>query len=505
MAPMYILATQISPMRTTCALKLRCIRTYEVRERRSSEVVKCRECVFHDIEGNVLHAHIPREHVVKFQNQFVEGKVYCLKNFLVVTNFYTYKTSNNKFMVKFNYSTIVKQYKNINFPRHMFRLKSFKDLKAADQVDEKELIDFIGRIVEIYSPIEKVIAGRPSRLIDFLIEDANGDEMKCTVWDDHVDKVDSWVKSCYNTGDTKISSSYDATQIFINEDIPEIHEFRERICGEKTPLRSICSMTSLSAANTLDTFNSGSMIMSTITDVYDKKQYGDYWVVAKIVGIEGGLDWCYNSCKTQGCSKKLTLNTKGFYDCYKCNRTWAEGTLRYRIKVRVVDRNGNAPFLIWDRECRELIGMSAADLRDKYPQENQLLPNEILSLCSMTLIWKIAVRKEQFDNLHNAFGVMKIINDTKLIDSYCPELLDNFDNDPTSKLESNDCFESDEEFLSEGEAESPLAINATVKDVVDLDSGVVKRSLLDEFSSTKNTAKKMLLEVKLEKTIEDTI
>lgn len=88
----------------------------------------------------MLHAHIPREHVVKFQNQFVEGKVYCLKNFLVVTNFYTYKTSNNKFMVKFNYSTIVKQYKNINFPRHMFRLKSFKDLKAADQVDEKELI-----------------------------------------------------------------------------------------------------------------------------------------------------------------------------------------------------------------------------------------------------------------------------------------------------------------------------------------------------------------------------
>ncbi|XP_031099674.1 uncharacterized protein LOC116003874 [Ipomoea triloba] len=423
MAPMYILATQISPMRTTCALKLRCIRTYEVRERRSSEVVKCRECVFHDIEGNVLHAHIPREHVVKFQNQFVEGKV------------------------------------------HMFRLKSFKDLKAADQVDEKELIDVIGRVVEIYSPIEKVIGGRPSRLIDFLIEDANGDEMKCTVWDDHVDKVDSCL--FLKAGETKISSSYDATQIFINEDIPEIHEFRERICGEKTPLRSICSMTSLSTANTLDTFNISSMIMSTITDVYDKKQ--------------------------------------GLYDYYKCNRTWAEGTLRYRIKVRVVDMNGNAPFLIWDRECRELIGMSTADLRDKYPQDNQLLPNEILSLCSMTLIWKIDVRKEQFDNLHNAFAVMKIINDTKLIDSYCPELLDNFDNDPTSKLESNDCFESDEEFLSKGEAESPLAINATGKDVVDLDSGVVKRCLLDEFSSTKNTAKKMLLEVKLEKTTEDTV
>ncbi|XP_031115836.1 replication factor A protein 1-like [Ipomoea triloba] len=418
MPPMYVLATDISPMRTTCALKVRCIRTYEVKERRSTEVVKCRECVFHDSEGNVLHAHIPREHVVKFQNQFVE--------------------------------------------------------------------DVIGRIVEIYSPIEKIVGGRPSRLIDFLIEDESGDEMKCTVWDDHVDKVDSWVKSGYNAGETKLSSSYDATQLFINEPIPEIIEFRDRICGEKTPMRSICSISSMSAANTFDTFNTGSMIMTTISEVYEKKQYSDYWVVAKIVGIEGALDWCYNSCKTQGCSKKLTLNTKGLYDCYKCNKTWAEGILRYRIKVRVVDRNGNAPFLLWDRECKELIGMSAVELRDKYPQDNQLLPNEILSLCSMALIWKIAV-----------------INDPKLVDSYCPELLESFDNDPTSKLQSNDCFESDEEFLFEGEAESPLAITGNAKDLEVLDSGAVKRCLLDQFSSTKTSSKKLLLEVKLEKTTDD--
>ncbi|XP_031104573.1 replication protein A 70 kDa DNA-binding subunit A-like [Ipomoea triloba] len=354
------------------------------------------------------------------------------------------------------------------------------------------LLDVIGRIVEIYSPIERIVGGRPSRLIDFLIEDESGDEMKCTVWDDHVDKVDS--------------CSYDATQLFINEDIPEILEFRDRICGEKTPMRSICFISSMSSAtNTFDTFNIGSMIMTTIAEVYDKKQYNDYWVVAKIVGIENGLDWYYNSCKTSGCSKKLTLNTNGCYDCYKCNKTWGEGMLRYRLKVRVVDRNGNAPFLLWDRECKELIGMSAVELRDKYPQDNQLLPNEILSLRSMTLIWKIAVRKEQFDNLHNAFAVMKAINDTKLVDSYCPELLESFDNDPTSKLQSNDCFELDEEFISEGEAESPLAITGNATDVEDLDSGAVKRCLLDEFSSSKTSTKKMLLQVKLEKTTEDVV
>ncbi|XP_019155194.1 PREDICTED: replication protein A 70 kDa DNA-binding subunit A-like [Ipomoea nil] len=201
----------------------------------------------------------------------------------------------------------------------------------------------------------------------------SGEEMKCTVWDDHVDKVDSWykksatdpviiliqfrrVKTCVNTGETKISSSYDATQLFINEDIPEIIDFRESMGGKKTPMRSICSNTSLSPANTFDTFNRESMIMSTISDVYEKRPFGDYWVVAKIVGIESGLDWCYKTCKTRGCNKNLSLNSKGFYDCYKCKRTWGEGILRYRIKVRVVDRGGYAPFLLWDKECKELIG-----------------------------------------------------------------------------------------------------------------------------------------------------
>nr|GMC71360.1 replication protein A 70 kDa DNA-binding subunit A-like [Ipomoea batatas]GMC75067.1 replication protein A 70 kDa DNA-binding subunit A-like [Ipomoea batatas] len=44
---------------------------------------------------------------------------------------------------------------------------------------------------------------------------------------------------------------------------------------------------SLSQANSLDTFSSGSMVINTISEVYALRQLGiGYWVVAKIVELE---------------------------------------------------------------------------------------------------------------------------------------------------------------------------------------------------------------------------
>nr|GMC53725.1 replication protein A 70 kDa DNA-binding subunit B-like [Ipomoea batatas] len=36
---------------------------------------------------------------------------------------------------------------------------------------------------------------------------------------------------------------------------------------------------------------------------------------------------------------------------------------RYKVIVRVADESGDAPILIWDRECAELVGVSTGDLR----------------------------------------------------------------------------------------------------------------------------------------------
>lgn len=63
-----------------------------------------------------------------------------MKGFLAITTFYTYKTCDRELMIKFSESTEVREYKHINFPRTMFRLKPFSELKDPEKFDDKILI-----------------------------------------------------------------------------------------------------------------------------------------------------------------------------------------------------------------------------------------------------------------------------------------------------------------------------------------------------------------------------
>lgn len=75
--------------------------------------------------------------------------------------------------------------------------------------------------------------------------------------------------------------------------------------------------------------------------------------------------------------------------------------------------------------------------------------------------FRVAERKEQFYNLHNAFAVMKIKNDQKLKENHSPELLESWDKGLSSKLEhveDEDVF--DEDFVSSDEAESSVGVVA---------------------------------------------
>nr|GMD78561.1 replication factor A protein 1-like [Ipomoea batatas] len=68
-------------------------------------------------------------------------------------------------------------------------------------------------------------------------------------------------------------------------------------------------------------------------------------------------------------------------------------------------------------------------------EDKKGIPKEVHDLFGLNLIFRIAVRKEQFQNLHNAFQVMRIINDVDLIEKHVPELMQGRDKDHSSKLE----------------------------------------------------------------------
>ncbi|XP_031101962.1 replication factor A protein 1-like [Ipomoea triloba] len=483
------------------AVKVRVVRSYTVMERRGSSEIKSKELVLHDEEATVIHACIPKDVLPKFPESFIEGNVYCFKNFYVVANWHTYKTSMHEFMLQFNHETIMKESRSDNFPYHMFRPRPFHTLKGNPSLDVKELIDLIGRIVEIRAPQEKTISGQNTVLIDFVLEDAMGSRLNCTFWDEHVAKLEPLYRSASKDpvvvliqfcriklgardGDVKISSSYDVTKLLIDVDCPEIQNFKESLVdiGEQTPMRSIGSMTSFSFTNSIEESTSRTMQMTTISKIYGNEMHGEFWVAAKINGIEKSNDWCYTSCRKPGCNKKLKLS-EGVLKCFKCNMTWEGGVLRYKIRLRVVDLKGTASFLLWDRDCMELIGTSATELY----QRNKNTPGplkEIKALIGRIMLFRVSANTDQFINRSYAFPVLKINTESKFVQQYCKELLEAHDKELNSTVQlSND----DEEFLQgfdSDEAESPIQMLPPMKNAETSD-GPVKRSLMDQFSSTK--------------------
>nr|GMD74986.1 replication protein A 70 kDa DNA-binding subunit B-like [Ipomoea batatas] len=133
-------------------------------------------------------------------------------------------------MIKFKHDTAVKEYKRMKFPKIMFRFKSFEYV--------------IGRIVEVYSPMEKVIGGKQTRLMDFVLEDVSKRQIHCTLWDEHVDQLIPYYNSTVvdpviliiqlcrakfmDNGEVHICSSFDATQLFFTHTSKEFVNFKNR-------------------------------------------------------------------------------------------------------------------------------------------------------------------------------------------------------------------------------------------------------------------------------------
>ncbi|RZC19686.1 hypothetical protein D0Y65_006495, partial [Glycine soja] len=68
--------------------------------------------------------------------------------------------------------------------------------------------------------------------------------------------------------------------------------------------------------------------------------------------------WCYPACVQ--CHRKTDIQT-GPFTC-GCGKDNDQPVLRYRVEVMVTQNNESSKFLLWDRECVELIGETADDV-----------------------------------------------------------------------------------------------------------------------------------------------
>ncbi|CAH9104002.1 unnamed protein product, partial [Cuscuta epithymum] len=105
--------------------------------------------------------------------------------------------------------------------------------------------------------------------------------------------------------------------------------------------------------------------------------------------------------------------------------TLAEGVYRYKVSVCIMDNTGHGNFIIWDRECIEILGKTAASLKaevEKKTGDASHFPEDIESLVEQRGIFKIQLRKKKAEeNAYNdgiSLGVVSIIRDPNVLALY---------------------------------------------------------------------------------------
>nr|GMD45451.1 replication factor A protein 1-like [Ipomoea batatas] len=88
-------------------------------------------------------------------------------------------------------------------------------------------------------------------------------------------------------GEVRITSSYDATQLWFNQTFAEFVDFRSKLAANTSPVKSISTTTVLSHSTGPSEFQSGAVIVSTLSDVFEAVEDNDFYVPAEIMGIEG--------------------------------------------------------------------------------------------------------------------------------------------------------------------------------------------------------------------------
>nr|GMC96220.1 replication protein A 70 kDa DNA-binding subunit B-like [Ipomoea batatas]GMD83069.1 replication protein A 70 kDa DNA-binding subunit B-like [Ipomoea batatas] len=112
-----------------------------------------------------------------------------------------------------------------------------------------------------------------------------------------------------------------------------------------TPIRRIDSSSRLSIVKKDFGSSSSKIEITTLQHVYARQEAVDFWIAGKILGVESLEEWYYVSCKRIGCNKKLETQNGQLY-CKKCNRNWREGSISYKVVLRVQDNTMDAPLLV---------------------------------------------------------------------------------------------------------------------------------------------------------------
>ncbi|KAJ1386076.1 hypothetical protein SESBI_41118 [Sesbania bispinosa] len=206
------------------------------------------------------------------------------------------------------------------------------------------------------------------------------------------------------------------SRLYINEDIDEINKFKSSLDSThvyESYSQKLSQLSSSSHVTQGETFVQDANVMS-LAKINETQEEKFCLTVGKIEMIYVSNGWQYDACVK--CSKKLESETEPFI-CARCGKLNSERVPRFKLEVKVSDKNVHSKFVLWDKHCVQLLNQSALDLKKQMIQEEGVfdpmeLPGPIDSILGKVLPFKIKIKLK-----YKGYSVHQISEDPQIIES----------------------------------------------------------------------------------------
>jgi replication factor A1 len=336
---------------------------------------------------------------------FQEGSVYYISSPCRVT-FAKKQFSNlpNDYELHFEKdSTVEKAEEQDDVPQVRYNFTGIADLQS---VEKDTTIDVIGVLKDIgeTSQITSKTTSKPYDKRELTLVDDTGYSVRLTVWGKVASSFDVQPESVVAFKGVKVSdfggrslSLLSSGSVSANPDMPEAHKLKGWFDEQG---RSGNFTTHANAQGTVSTGGGRNDPFKTISQVKEEQlgmsETPDFFAVKASTQYIKQDNFCYPSCLSEGCNKKVVEIDPGQWRCERCDKTHDRPEYRYIMSVNISDHTGQLWVSCFDETGRQMMGKSADELMEIKEVDEKALTEIFSEANCRTWNWKCKAKLDNF-------------------------------------------------------------------------------------------------------------
>ncbi|PWA52161.1 replication protein A 70 kDa DNA-binding subunit B [Artemisia annua] len=397
--------------------------------------------------------------VNQFKDRLREGNTVTLQRYSLGEIQPKFRIVANPLRLSFLSNTECAECSDFTGSKHGFLFRPFKTIVELKKEEDGQF-DVIGRVIACEDLDNYDKNGRAGKKKPLTLIDAEGTELRCTLWGVYAQQFSDFLNKCDDHGkiivvvqlamtkiwDAKmcIQNGFHGTKLFLfngnktidTAEFPEVEAFRLSLIAVKGPAESEHTASRISTASknsTKDDFVT-KFPLKNIAELLDVQQGVPSIIVGTICAIQEEEGWWYLGCRA--CRKKLVKSsdivdlesdtkqtpTAGANEwwCSKCLSTVTSVKTQFRLQVRVQDETGTVSVSLFNDEVQAILNnVTAYQLVDKYGKGDGAFPAEILEMLDKKFVLKVSIDGKNKEKVMPVFNVLRLSNDPDIIKSVC--------------------------------------------------------------------------------------